>query len=174
MRVSLWCLCSVLISMLYPKGLIYHVYLIYMSMSFMSSLINVKFLGVFSGTGINQSFILSPGHSSLHHRVALLPVQCNLTWVKKSVESVSGKQINLRSKRSSNPWGFNIFHHSHITQYNKATKTKVNKRSNSVPSPQGQPRLLKPVWWCLYSEVAYFSYLPVFNSSPNLFWSPVT
>lgn len=67
MRLSLWCLCSVLISMLYLKGLIYHVHLIYMSMSFMSSLINVKFLGVFSGTGINQFFYLSPGHSSLHH-----------------------------------------------------------------------------------------------------------
>lgn len=73
--MSLWCLCSVLISMLYFKGLIYHVYLIYMSMSFMSSLINVKFLGFFSGNRMNQS----PGHSSLHHRVALLPVQCNLT-----------------------------------------------------------------------------------------------
>lgn len=59
--MSLWCLCSVLISMLYFKGLIYHVYLIYMSMSFMSSLINVKFLGVFSGTGINQSFFYPQG-----------------------------------------------------------------------------------------------------------------
>lgn len=146
MRLSLWSLCSVLISMLYLNGLIYHVYLIYMSMSFMSSLINVKFLGVFSGTGINRFFFffLSPGRSSLHHRVALLPVQCNLTWVRKSVESVSGKQTNLRSKCSSNPCRFNIFHHSHIMQDNKAQKK--NKVREAILS-SGQPRLLKPVWW---------------------------
>lgn len=58
MGVSLLCLCSVLISVLYFKGLIYYVYLIYMSMPFMSSLINVKFLGFFSGTGMNQSFFI--------------------------------------------------------------------------------------------------------------------
>ena len=143
--------------MLYFKGLIYHVYLIYMSMSFMSSLINVKFLTLFSGTGMNQSFFLSPGHSSLHHRVALLPVQCNLTWVRKSVESMLGKQINLTNKCSPHPWGLKIFQHSHIIQCNKTPESEVSKT-----------RFLKPLWWISVQWSCLFFYLPVFDSSPNV------
>lgn len=60
-------------------------------------------------------------------------------------------------------------------QYNKAPKPKVNKRSHSVPSPQGQHRLLKPVWLKVCAiKLTFFSYVPVFDSSPNFFLSKVT
>lgn len=146
MGVSLWCLCSVLISMLYFKGLIYHVYLIYMSMSFMSSLINVKFLVFLMGPRWINLF-LSQGHSSLHHRVALLPVQCNLTWVRKSVESMSGKQTNLRNKCSLHPWGFKIFCTVVLYSVIKLQKAKLKREFFLSSALVDSTRFLKPVWW---------------------------